>query len=127
MEIKELICINCPLGCVLKVEVDNGEIKGITGYSCKRGITYAEKEITNPVRIVTSTVKVEGGDKPLASVKTKQGIPKSKIFECMDEIRQIVVKAPVSAGDIIIRNVAGTGVDVVATKSVRQACTVTQC
>ncbi len=122
MEIKELICISCPLGCVVKVKIDDGEIKDITGYSCKRGITYAQKEITNPVRIVTSTVKVDGGEKPLVSVKTKQSIPKNKIFDCMDEIRRMVVKAPVEAGDIIIENVAGTGVEVVATKDVKLHC-----
>jgi CxxC motif-containing protein len=122
MEIKELICISCPLGCMVKVKTENGEIKDITGYSCKRGITYAQKEITNPVRIVTSTVKVDGGEKPLVSVKTKQSIPKSKIFDCMAEIRRTVVKAPVAAGDIIIGNVAGTGVDVVATKTVKSCC-----
>ncbi len=126
MEIKELICISCPLGCVVKVEIDDGGIKNITGYSCKRGITYAQKEITNPVRIVTSTIKVDGGEKPLVSVKTKQSIPKNKIFDCMDEIRRMVVKAPVEAGDIIIENVAGTGVDVVATKEVQPAFLINQ-
>lgn len=119
MEIKELICINCPLGCVVKVNIDDGEIKDITGYSCKRGITYAQKEITNPMRIVTSTIKVDGGEKPLVSVKTKQSISKNKIFDCMDEIRRVVVKAPVAAGDVLIENVAETGVEVVATKDVK--------
>ncbi|NLE25467.1 MAG: DUF1667 domain-containing protein [Clostridiaceae bacterium] len=126
MEIKELICIGCPLGCVVKVNIDDGEIKDITGYSCKRGITYAKKEITNPVRMVTSTVKVDGGEKPLVSVKTKRSIPKNKIFDCMDEIRRMVVKAPVAAGDIIIENVSETGVEVVATKDVKLAMPISQ-
>lgn len=119
MEKRELICIGCPLGCVVNVELVDGIIKDISGYSCKRGITYAQKEITNPMRIVTSTIKVTGGEKPLVSVKTKQSIPKNKIFDCMNEIRHVVAKAPVAAGDIIIENVAGTGVEVVATKDVR--------
>ena len=119
MEKRELICIGCPLGCVVNVELEDGTIKDISGYSCKRGITYAQKEIINPMRIVTTTIKVTGGEKPLVSVKTKQSIPKNKIFDCMNEIRQVVVKAPIAAGDIIIENVAGTGVEVVATKDVR--------
>lgn len=118
MEEKELICISCPLGCVVKVELDDGVINNISGYSCKRGIAYAKKEITDPVRIVTSTIKVVGGEKPLVSVKTKQHVPKNSIFKCMDEIRQKVVNAPVALGDILIDNVAQTGVEVVATKDV---------
>ena len=119
MEKRELICIGCPLGCVVNVELEDGTIKDISGYSCKRGITYAQKEIINPMRIVTTTIKVTGGEKPLVSVKTKQSIPKNKIFDCMNEIRRVVAKAPVAAGDIIIENVAGTGVEVIATKDVR--------
>lgn len=69
---------------------------------------------------------MDGGEKPLVSVKTKQSIPKNKIFDCMDEIRRMVVKAPVEAGDIIIENVAGTGVDVVATKEVQPAFLINQ-
>lgn len=118
MEKKELICIGCPLGCVVNVELEDGVIKDISGYSCKRGVTYAQKEITNPMRIVTSTIKVEGGKKPLVSVKTKQSVPKNKIFSCMEEIRCTTVKAPITMGDILIENVAGTGVEVVATKDV---------
>ncbi|MGI6085707.1 MAG: DUF1667 domain-containing protein [Acetivibrionales bacterium] len=118
MEIKELICIGCPMGCLVNVELENGVIKNISGYNCKRGVTYAQKEITNPVRIITSTIKVNGGEKPLVSVKTKQGIPKYKISRCMDEIRRTIVNAPVSAGDVLIKNAAETGVEVVATKDV---------
>lgn len=118
MEKKELICIGCPLGCIVNVELEDGIIKHISGYSCKRGLTYAQKEITSPMRIVTSTIKVYGGDMPLVSVKTKQSIPKNDIFKCMEEIRRTIVKAPITAGDILIQNIAGTGVEVVATKDV---------
>lgn len=116
MEKINLICINCPLGCPLTVEVDNGEVVSVTGNTCPRGITYAQKEITNPTRIVTSTVMVEGGKSAMVSVKTKEDIPKGKIFDVVKALKGVVVKAPVKIGDVIVPNVAGTGVDIVATK-----------
>ncbi|NMA65349.1 MAG: DUF1667 domain-containing protein [Clostridiaceae bacterium] len=120
MERIEKICIGCPLGCIVNVELEDGIIKNISNYSCKRGEVYARKEITNPERIVTSTVKVNGGERPLVSVKTKENIPKSKIFDCMKEINSIVVNAPIHLGDVLIENVAGTNVPIIATCSVRK-------
>ena len=116
MEKINLICINCPLGCPLTVEVDNGEVVSVSGNTCPRGVTYAQKEITNPTRIVTSTVMVEGGKSAMVSVKTKEDIPKGKIFDVVKALKGVVVKAPVKIGDVIVPNVAGTGVDIVATK-----------
>ena len=118
MEKRELICIGCPMGCPITVTLENDEVKDVTGNTCPRGKTYAEKEVTNPTRIVTSTVKVEGGERPLVSVKTKEDIPKGKIFDCMKEINAITAKAPVKIGDVLLENVAGTGVPIVATKGV---------
>ena len=118
MEKRELTCIGCPLGCQITVELENGEVKTITGNTCEKGRIYAEKEVTNPTRIVTSTVKVEGGSKEFTSVKTKSDIPKSKIFDVMKEINKAVAKAPIEIGDVVIENVAGTGVEIVATKAV---------
>jgi len=115
MEIRELTCINCPLGCLLTVELDGDEIKNISGYTCPRGKNYAEKEVVNPMRIVTSTVKVEGGKRERVSCKTAHDIPKSKIDDVMREINAAVVQAPVVIGEVLIHDVAGTGVDVVAT------------
>ncbi len=117
MEKRELICIGCPMGCPLTVTMDGGNVVEVTGNTCPRGKTYAEKEVTNPTRIVTSTVKVDGGDRPFVSVKTKEDIPKGKIFECMKEINQVIAKAPIAIGDVVLENVAGTGVAIVATKA----------
>ncbi|KRQ86286.1 hypothetical protein ABG79_01909 [Caloramator mitchellensis] len=117
--IKNMTCINCPLGCQLEVEVD-GEIK-VSGNKCKRGEEYAKNEITNPLRIITTTVKVEGGDRPLLSVKTDKEIPKSKIFDIMKEINKVKTKAPVEIGDIVIENVLGTGANIVATSKIQRA------
>ncbi|MGO5053113.1 DUF1667 domain-containing protein [Lachnospiraceae bacterium LCP25S3_G4] len=118
MEERDLICIGCPLGCSLKVELKDGEVERVTGNTCKRGDVYARKEVTNPTRIVTSTVAVEGGDIPMVSVKTKSDIAKGKINQCIKELKNIKMKAPVMIGDVVKSNVAGTGVDVIATKNV---------
>lgn len=118
MEKKELICIGCPLGCMLSVEMENGQVISVTGNTCKRGDVYARKEVTNPTRIVTSIVNVTGGHLDMVSVKTEKDIPKSKIFDCVRELKGVCVEAPVHIGDIIVENVAGTGVNVIATKEI---------
>lgn len=119
MERRELICINCPMGCPLIVELENGEVVKVTGQTCKRGEVYGKKEVTNPTRIVTSTVRVEGARADMVSVKTKEDIPKDKIFECVKALKGVTVKAPVHIGDVIVKDAAGTGVDFVATKDIR--------
>lgn len=118
MERKELICIGCPLGCNLTVEMDGGQVVSVNGNTCKRGDDYARKELTDPRRIVTSTVPVAGGNLPVVSVKTASDIPKGKIRECLCALKGVTLTAPVQIGDVIVENVADTGVDVIATKSV---------
>lgn len=120
METKNLTCIGCPLGCSLTVTLENKTVTSVTGNTCPRGDAYARKEVTNPTRIVTSSVKVEGGNLPVVSVKTKEDIPKSKIFACTEALKDIVAKAPVHIGDVLCSNVAGTGVDIVATKNIER-------
>ena len=116
MPVVELTCISCPLGCPLKVETDSsGKVLKVTGNTCKRGEEYGKKEVTNPTRTVTSTVRLLGGTAPVVSVRTQTDIPKEKIFQCMEEIRKAAAEAPVRIGDVILVNVAGTGVSVVAT------------
>ena len=106
------------MGCPLTVVMNGNEVVSVTGNTCKRGDVYARKEVTAPTRIVTSTVKVSGGSIDMVSVKTKEDIPKGKIFECIKALKNIVVPAPVHIGDVILENVAGTGVSIVATKNV---------
>ena len=118
MSTVNLICIGCPLGCPLTVEMEGNEVKSVAGNTCPRGDAYAKKELTNPTRIVTSTVRVTGGKLPMVSVKTESDIPKSKIFDCVKALKDIEVKAPVKIGDVIVENVAGTGVNIIATKNV---------
>ena len=117
MEQCEITCINCPLGCKMTVSLVDGAIQSIKGNSCKKGELYARKEVMNPKRIVTSTILVRGGKGPLVPCKTKTDIPKQMIFACMEEINKTVINAPIHIGDVLIIDVAGTGVDVVATKN----------
>ena len=111
MEKRELICIGCPMGCPMTVTMENGEVLSVSGNTCKRGDVYARKEVTNPTRIVTSTVTVEGGADVTVSVKTASDVPKGKIFDCVKALKGVTVKAPVKIGDVIVENAAGTGVD----------------
>lgn len=111
---KELICISCPLGCHLTVDAEN---KTVTGNTCKRGEVYGLNEVINPVRVITSTVKIEGARLPVLPVKTNGAIPKNMNFEAMKIINEITCKAPIKVGDIIINDILGTGIDVVASRS----------
>ena len=118
METRNLTCINCPMGCALTIEMEGNEVVSISGSTCPRGDAYGRKEVTNPTRIVTSTVRVTGGTADMVSVKTKQDIPKEKIFDCVKALKDVEVQAPVHVGDVIVSDVAGTGVDIVATRNV---------
>ena len=92
MDSKDLICIGCPLGCSVHVTMDEGKVINVSGNTCKRGEVYARKEVTNPTRIVTSTVRVSGSDVRTVSVKTETDIPKGKIFECMQALKRYLRK-----------------------------------
>ena len=112
---KNLICVSCPLGCPIEVEIENGEILSVTGNTCKRGDAYARTEVTNPTRMLTTTVKVEGGKSYVVPVKSANPIPKGMMMDCMKVINEASIKAPVNIGDVVLENILGTGVDIVAT------------
>lgn len=120
MEVRELICISCPLGCVMNVTIDGGEVTEVTGNTCKRGDIYGRKEVTNPTRMITSTVIVEGGELAMVSVATSGDVPKDKIFDCMKELKGVKVKAPVNIGDVVKEDILGLGINIVATKKVNK-------
>ena len=112
MEKRELICIVCPRGCHLTVD----ENLVVTGNTCKRGEIYGRQEVTNPTRTLTSTVRIHHAELPLCPVKTKDPIPKGKLFAAMEEIDKVVLEAPVHIGDVVIADLAGTGIALVATR-----------
>ena len=119
-EKRELTCIGCPMGCQITVTLQDGTVTDVSGNTCNIGDTYAREEVLSPKRTVTSIIKVCGGELPVVSVKTMEAVPKGKISEVMDEIRSISVEAPVTIGQILIENVAGTNVAVVATKEIKE-------
>ena len=109
----KMICINCPKGCEMDVVVDGANVT-VTGNTCPKGEVYARSEVTNPTRMVAGLVRVAGMRKPLP-VKTKTPVPKWKISDVLFSMHQATVQLPVKIGDVIVANVAGTGVDLVAT------------
>ena len=114
----EMICIGCPMGCYLTVDYDKTTIREVTGNRCKVGLEYAQKEISNPERTLTTTVKVKNGHLPLVSVRTNKPIPKNRIFDAMELLAKVEVEAPIKIGEAIIQNIFDTGVNVVATKNI---------
>ena len=114
---KEFVCISCPVGCRLTVWDDEGEVK-VEGNTCARGKTYGVQEFTAPMRVVTSSVPVKYGTQNMCSVKTDAPVPKGMVEDVLNVIRAATVKAPVMVGDVLLKDVAGTGANVVATRRV---------
>lgn len=117
MEEKKFICINCPLGCRLTVKLVNGEVTEVTGNTCKRGEIYARQEAVAPKRVLTCLMRAADRQKPF-SVKTSAPVPKELLFRCAQMIYETRPEAPIAMGDVVIRNICGTGTDVVATQDI---------
>ncbi|NLJ30207.1 MAG: DUF1667 domain-containing protein [Clostridiales bacterium] len=110
-----LICIICPKGCHLNVDEQNGY--AVTGNGCPRGAEYGKKELTNPTRVLTSTVKIKGGLHRRCPVKTDRAIPKGLMFDAMKLLNGVELSAPVRRGDVVLADLLGTGANLVVTKS----------
>lgn len=111
------LCIGCPLGCRLEVEEDDHhEIVEVRGFSCRRGRDFAISEHTDPRRMVTTTVAVEGGRWARLPVRTVETVPKDRVVELCEALRGVTASAPVRLGDVIMADALGTGVDVVASR-----------
>lgn len=117
MDTKHLTCIVCPIGCEMTAQMDDGKIISVSGNTCKRGESYAYAELTDPRRTLTTTIRVKGGS--LVSVKSKDPLPKGKIFDCMTIINAWEAQAPVEIGDVLIKDIMGLGVDIIATSRVK--------
>jgi CxxC motif-containing protein len=120
MDEKEITCIVCPIGCKILVRSNGTRCEIKKGNKCKRGIEYARSEALDPRRMLTSSILIIGGKWKLVSVKTSKSVPKDKIFTVLKEIKKTSVKAPVKCGQILIKNVANTKIDVIATKTVEK-------
>jgi len=116
--IRKMVCIECPQGCVLLVDVEGGKIKSVKGAKCPKGIVYAASEVESPVRILTATVQASGMSLRLIPVRTDKPIPKKDLFRAMEEIAKIKVTKPLGAGDIVVENFLGLGVKLVATREI---------
>ncbi len=113
-----ITCINCPVGCRMKVTLsDKGEVLKVEGNTCPRGDKYARQECVQPLRMITAVIPAGESPVPL-SVKTASPVPKSMISDVMKALRETEVTAPVAIGDTVISNVCGTGVDIIATRSI---------
>ncbi len=119
-EERRLTCIICPKGCSLRVRLEAGRVTLVEGNHCKRGAQYAEKEVTNPTRTVTTIIPVRGGREKMLSVKTRTDIPKAKVQACMRALKSVTAEAPVQIGNVILADVAETGVDIIATKEISE-------
>lgn len=119
--IKELTCIQCPMGCFLQVEIDKDHtIRSVSGNTCLRGKIYAQNEVNHPVRMITTTLPVMNGRRAMVSCKSEQPIDKAKVLAWMDALQGIEVKAPIKIGDVLVENVAQTGVNLVASMHVEE-------
>lgn len=119
MEVKEMICIVCPLGCKLKVTENQAEY-AVEGNKCFRGADYGIKEMTNPTRVLTTTVMISDAALRRLPVRTSGAIPKHLLKQAMELINKAEVKAPIKAGQIIIKDIMGTEIDVIASRSMYQ-------
>lgn len=114
---RNMVCINCPVGCMLEVAMDEDTVK-VSGNTCMRGEEYAVSEIKNPQRMITTSVFVCKGTHPTVSVKTSRAMPKALILSCMSSLKGYKVEAPVRIGDVVAKDILGTGIDIVATRNV---------
>ncbi|MBA7566702.1 hypothetical protein ES708_08397 [subsurface metagenome] len=112
---KDIRCIVCPTGCLVHVEKIDGELI-IEGHSCKRGEEYAREEFIAPKRILTTTMRVENGFLPLIPVRSDRPIPKDRLRDALKKIAQTLVEAPIKMGDILIENILGLEINIIASR-----------
>ncbi|HHX37555.1 MAG TPA: DUF1667 domain-containing protein [Clostridiaceae bacterium] len=112
---KKIICTVCPQGCEIRATFADNEIIEISGQGCPRGTAFARSEFTNPLRILSASVRVAGGKYPLVSVRSDKGIPRSQLMECMEIIRRMSVKAGTKRGSVIIENIMGSEANIITT------------
>ena len=117
-ENREFICVTCPVGCTIEAIIEGGELIAVKGNACRRGQAFVQEEITNPRRMLTTTVQVIGGTLPLVPVHSSEPLPKSLLREAAAALRHVRIPAPVSSGQVVVPNVLGTGVDMIASRPV---------
>lgn len=116
-ETRVLNCIVCPMGCELTATLEGTTVTNVTGNTCPRGAKYAQEELTAPKRMLTSTVRINGGLLPLLPVVSKSALPKDKVLACAEYLRSVTVEAPIAEGAVVCADILGLGVDIVASRS----------
>ncbi len=116
MEEKSFICTACPMGCKLIVRLEGNEVVQVLGHRCRRGENYGSQEATEPKRMLATTVRAHGGIHPLLPVYTSGEVPKAKMREILAILRKVDITCPVKMGDVILKDIAGTGVDILASR-----------
>lgn len=117
---REIICIQCPMACHVQLTISQaGDVADIAGFQCKEGKQYAPQEYKSPRRVLTSTVRTEGCSRPILPIRSKQPIPKDMLFQCMQYLDSIKVKAPLKLGDLVVANILNTGVDIICTDELK--------
>jgi CxxC motif-containing protein len=116
---RKLICIECPRGCELTAQIENGTVTAVTGNFCAKGKRYAESECIAPRRVLTTTVRLSSGE--MLPVKTDREILKNKLFDVMAIINTVIISKPVTIGQVLFENLDGNGANLVATKNMGQA------
>jgi len=120
-ENREFICVTCPVGCTIEAVIEGKELIELKGNACKRGIAFVQEEITNPRRMLTTTVQVIGGELPLAPVHSSEPLPKDLLLEAARALRVLRLSAPVQMGQVVLADILGAGVDIVASRPIRAA------
>ena len=115
-ELRQFICVVCPVGCIIDATVEDGQLLEAHGQACKRGIAYVHEELTCPRRMLTTTVRVIGGSLPLVPVRSSKGLPKKLLLQVATRLREVVLEAPVSEHQMVIEDVFGTGVDIITSR-----------
>lgn len=124
IETLQFNCTTCPSECLLTVEVERDsndalmEVRSVTGNNCPRGNTFAHQELTCPMRVLTTTVAVSGGDEALLPVRTAEAIPLELHAQAMDLIRSVVVEAPIQMGDVVLEDLLGTSINLIASMDI---------
>ena len=117
---KTVICTTCPSGCEMEANFTNETDLTVTGNRCKRGEAYCFNECFDPKRTFTASVRIEGAGRAMMPVRSKEAVSKALLMKCAEEVHNVVLKAPVKSRDVVIKNIAGSGVDVIAATTLEQ-------
>lgn len=112
----KVICITCPKGCRLDVTREGSTVIKVENCGCKRGEDYVKAELSDPRRMVATTVRIKGGIHPLMPVYTSKPFPKPRIRELLFELQKVALTTPIHIGEVVVKDVLGTGIDILASR-----------